>query len=325
MYLENGTQNSSPRISYFSDRGTVMPVEDVNILLSTYNGEKYLAPLLKSLVSQTYRHLKFTIRDDGSSDSTLDILEKFAQEHEAVKLIKGKNIGVLQSYFMLLQEAEPSGYYAFCDQDDVWLEDKVERAIDAIRRYPEQEPVLYCSGYALVDENLSRIGKQHASKIRPGFSNALVENIATGCTIVLNRAAREVLIRKIPQKALMHDWWSYLVISALGTVIYDPVPSVLYRQHSSNAVGVRSGFARMWLHRLSQYRQRKGARLVYQQVAEFYDLYGQDLDEEARKITEQFLSDRFWDRLKAVLAGVLYRQSFIDNLIFKVLYLSGKI
>lgn len=301
-----------------------MPV-DVNILLSTYNGEKYLPELLDSIANQTYPHLKITIRDDGSTDNTIAIIDEFARKRNGVVIIKGSHMGITGSFFTLLKEADPCGYYAFCDQDDVWLPDKVERAVNAINRFPEGTPVMYCSAYKLVDENLRPIGKPLSKAIIPGFGNALVENNATGCTIVLNNAARDKLVKKLPRRALMHDWWVYLVVSAFGTVIYDPVPSILYRQHSSNVVGVKVNPLSRWANRVRQYKDRNGERLIRQQVCEFYELYKDELDEKVLEMTERFLDDSLTNRLKTMFSKTFYRRSVIDNLIFKALYLAKRI
>ncbi|MGI6428469.1 MAG: glycosyltransferase family 2 protein [Syntrophomonadaceae bacterium] len=281
----------------------------VNILLSTYNGEKYLGELLHSLVNQSYPFIKITIRDDGSSDDTISIVENFVERHNHIQLIKGQNLQVIRSFFTLLQEADYSGYYAFCDQDDVWRSDKIERAVDAINRYPVSKPVMYCSDYSLVDENLNPIGKPWKVKKKPVFGNALVENIATGCTIVINQAARAVLINKLPTKnVLMHDWWIYIVISALGKVIYDTTPSILYRQHSSNVVGANAHIISELVHRVRKYRNRDDFKLISKQVSEFHELYKSEMDSKTLEVTEKFLNDRFFNRVKIFL-----EVRFIDN------------
>lgn len=297
----------------------------VNILLSTYNGEQYLGELITSLVNQTYPYLKITIRDDGSTDNTISIVKSFAEKWSNIKLIRGQNLGVINSFFTLLQEAEYSGYYAFCDQDDVWLPDKMDRAINAINNYPTNKPVMYCSAYSLVDEKLKHIGKPPKATNKPAFANALVENIATGCTIVINQAAREILVDKLPQNALMHDWWIYLVISAVGEVIYDPSPSILYRQHASNVVGAKANAISKWVNRVRQYKTRDDERLILQQVSEFYELYKCEMDIKTLEMAESFLNDSFTNRFNNVFNSPFYRQSAIDNFIFKLLYLNKKI
>ena len=298
---------------------------EVNILLSTYNGEKYLHELLNSLDKQSYPFFKITIRDDGSSDNTINIIENYAKNRNNLKLIKGKNLGVIKSFFTLVQEADNSDYYAFCDQDDVWLPNKIERAINAISLYPKNRPVMYCSAYNLVDENLNSIGKTSNKAKRPSLENALVENIATGCTIVINKAAHNILINKLPQNALMHDWWMYLVVVVFGDVIYDPVPSILYRQHGSNAIGVKVNIIAKWMNRIKQYRSRRGERFISQQVSEFYELYKDELDIHNSELITRFLQNGFFYRIYNILNGTIYRHSIIDNFIFKILYLNKRL
>ena len=127
-------------------------------------------------------------------------------------------------------------YAAFCDQDDVWLPDKLSSAVEALQGV--EGPGLYCCAVRLVIQSLPDI-KVHRRCVRgPSFENALVENIATGCTIVLNRAAIDLLASRSPRALLMHDAWCYLVLAGCGRVVYDPRPHVLYRLHASNTIGV---------------------------------------------------------------------------------------
>lgn len=299
--------------------------DDVNILLSTYNGEKYLPELLESLTNQTYSPVKITIRDDGSRDNTIKTIETFAAGRKNISFYKGENLGVVNSFFWLLREAETSGYYALCDQDDVWLPDKLERAVDAINEHSKGKPMMYCSAYNLVDKKLNFIGKRSTKIKKPSYGNALVENIATGCTVVINNSARDILINKLPENALMHDWWIYLVVSAFGQVIYDPNPSILYRQHASNVVGAQANMMTKWMNRVKQYKKRNGERLIFQQVFEFYNLYKNQMDKKTLDITEKFLNDTLINRIKNCFFSPFYRQSAIDNMIYKILYLQKKI
>ena len=302
-----------------------MYINDINVLLSTYNGEKYLPELLESLANQTYSPVKITIRDDGSRDNTIKTIETFAAGRNNLSFYKGENLGVVNSFFMLLKNADASGYYSFCDQDDVWLPDKLERAVDAINKHSKSKPVIYCSAYNLVDEKLNYIGKPLTTIKKPSFGNALVENLATGCTVVINNSARDILINKLPQNALMHDWWMYLVISAFGQVIYDPNPSILYRQHASNVVGAQANMMTKWMNRVKQYKKRNGERLIFQQVLEFYNLYKNQMDKKTLDITEKFLNDTLINRITNCFFSPFYRQSAIDNMIYKILYLQKKI
>lgn len=304
--------------------------QKVRILLSTYNGEKYFREQLESLVNQTYPHIEIYIRDDGSTDGTNAIARLYASQYNNIKVFQEQNIGVINSFFSLLRynASEEVHFFAFCDQDDIWKPEKVERAVQQIKSAKDHiiKPILYCSGYTLFNEKTQSQIDYTISPVRPSFSNAIVENIATGCTVVLNRAARDLLILKKPQKALMHDAWCYLVISAFGSVIYDPYHSLYYRQHDNNTIGSAMNFREKWYRKIQNYLKRKGTRVMSMQVEEFLKLFKDDLDSNEKNIINNFLSLKTIDRIRGVLANSLfYRQSAVDNLIFKILYLLKKI
>ena len=155
------------------------------VLLSTYNGAAYLEPLLDSLLAQSHPDVTVLVRDDGSKDSTLDILARYAGRHASVRVTPGQNLGVVRSFFELLESAGPEyDAWFFCDQDDVWLAQKIEVAMAAISSIPENVPGMYCSRVEYVDDRDKSLGVS----VLPGhigMNNALVENIASGCTIAL--------------------------------------------------------------------------------------------------------------------------------------------
>jgi glycosyltransferase involved in cell wall biosynthesis len=296
--------------------------QKVNILLSTFNGERFLVEQLESILSQTYKNVVIHVRDDGSSDRTREILSNYAFEYpQYLKVDFGNNLGVIKSFFELLCNSDSKcDYFAFCDQDDVWKKDKISNAIAAIEDY-SSHPAMYCSNYYLVDENLNIIRCKKKNDVKPSFYNALVENIATGCTIVINKHARELIAKQVPKKALMHDWWFYLVVSAFGAVIYDSNESMFYRQHSSNVVGVKSNLLDKWISRVKRFKARQGMPFVTEQAEEFRNIFGSLLSLSKKEGLNRFLDERnsFWGRLAYAVKGESYRQSFIDNFIFKIL------
>ena len=210
----------------------------VTVLLSTYNGSKFLQQQLNSLYEQTYPNIRILVRDDGSSDSTRSILEN-EQINGRIDILRGhKNLGPALSFFELLHNAAltETEYVAFCDQDDVWHPHKIEHAVSALRVVADNCPALFCSRLEIVDEQLNHIGFTNTPK-KVGFGNALVENVATGCTMVLNRKAVELICTHLPSKVLMHDWWCYLVLSCFGKIIFDSNANIKYRQHGNNTIG----------------------------------------------------------------------------------------
>jgi glycosyltransferase involved in cell wall biosynthesis len=213
----------------------------VNILLSTFCGESYLPDQLSSIVEQKNVDWHLFWRDDGSNDRSVDYVQKFSEKNPrcvtSVDIHTGR-IGAAKAYMALLEAAPEDGFFAFCDQDDVWLPDKLSRAIRKLQQSPAHVPALYCTRQRLVDQDLKPIGLSPSLRYSPSFGNALVQNIASGCTIVMNAAARRVILAVQMPDISVHDWWAYLLVTgAGGRVIFDNTPSILYRQHRANAIG----------------------------------------------------------------------------------------
>jgi glycosyltransferase involved in cell wall biosynthesis len=155
-------------------------MDTVQVLLSTYNGERYLAELIESLLQQDYPNTEILVRDDGSTDGTVLILSQYAAQGR-LRLVKGRNVGVPSSYFELLAlSSEEAAFCAFCDQDDVWNRDKLSRAVAQLKGARQDHPVLYCTAVDVVNEELGNIGRSAPLKRPLGFRNALVQNVATG-------------------------------------------------------------------------------------------------------------------------------------------------
>lgn len=296
-------------------------VKRTQVLLSTFNGAKYLEPLLQSVLNQDYPKLEIIVRDDGSTDGTVPLLEHYCKLYSNVKLLKGENIGPAQSFLELLRLAD-ADYVAFCDQDDVWEIDKLSRAEGFLGAVAEDIPALYCARVRIVDENLRPIGLSRMPHRGLSFENALVENVATGCTILINAKARELINRHTPSFMLMHDWWAYLVVSAFGKVVYDPLPKVYYRQHSANVIGVKTG-SHFWLARVERFLREGSKRLVRRQAQEFATVYGARLPPDKGAILARFLEGRttLYQKIRYAFSPDVYRQSSIDNLILRVLLL----
>ena len=214
----------------------------VGILLSTFNGEQYLEEQLKSIADQSYRNWRILWRDDGSSDGSREIMEAFTEwvgRARCVEIgIRGMHLGAAKSFFSLLREVEEYRLVAFADQDDVWLPDKLQRAIDHLIAQAPGVPSLYCGRQAIVGERLERRGLSPLPRFGPGFPSALLQNIVTGCTAMLNQEAVRLVNSVPPPGNTVHDWWSYILVAAAGGhIIFDPIPAILYRQHGHNAIG----------------------------------------------------------------------------------------
>lgn len=233
-----------------SERATSSVPYTVAALMCTYRGARYIESQLESIAAQTYPHWRLFVSDDGSDDETLEILQRFRANgnQQRVRVFHGPKQGFARNFFSLIARPEVrADFYAFTDQDDEWHPHKLERAVERLRRMPSDAPVLYGSRSELVDENGRRIGFSHRCRRPSSFANALVQNIVSGNTMVLNHNALE-LIRAAGTDidVSAHDWWAYLLITGSGgAMVYDPYPTVRYRQHLSNLYGSNVSYAAM--------------------------------------------------------------------------------
>jgi glycosyltransferase involved in cell wall biosynthesis len=233
----------------------------VCIVLATYNGARYLDIQLQSIAAQTHRNWSLLIRDDGSSDDTMQVLSRWQAEHPAkIRFVEGvdANRGPAGNFSALLECAD-APYVALCDQDDVWQPDRLElglariRAIEALRG--ADHPTLVHSDLEVVDADLNTIATSlwHHQFLRPDrerdLRHVMVQNVVTGCSALMNRSLVR-LATPIPSNAVMHDWWIALVAASLGSVDHLDLPLVRYRQHGRNDTG-----AKPW-----------GLRFVYRQA-----------------------------------------------------------
>lgn len=222
----------------------------IDILLSTYNGEKYLNELLNSIKDQTYINWHLIIRDDGSIDSTQIIIDKFKVKYPGkISQIESKqNVGVIKSFEILMQHTV-SDYIMFCDQDDVWLPTKIELTYEKITQFEKEypnKPILIHTDLMVVDKYLNVISNSfwYYSRIRPellvDFNYLAVKNAVTGCTAMINSKVKNI-IPKSTQNTLMHDSWITLnIANELGVIAYIDRPTILYRQHDNNVLGANN-------------------------------------------------------------------------------------
>lgn len=221
----------------------------VAVLLSTYNGAAYLRAQLDSIAAQDHADWTLLWRDDDSTDGTVAILDRFAAERPTGQCRRAAcDAGRLRptaSFMVLLREATREqgscDLIGFADQDDIWLPHKLARAAAALSACDPAIPALYSARQVLVDAALRRVALSAQLQPPPGFPAALTQNLATGCTVMMNRAAARLVAGSSHPATSLHDWWCYLVVSAAGgRFLIDDEPAVLYRQHGGNLVGAPS-------------------------------------------------------------------------------------
>jgi glycosyltransferase involved in cell wall biosynthesis len=220
-------------------------MDRVAILLCTYNGSAFLDQQLESFASQTHDNWVIYASDDGSSDETLDILTGFQTKYgqDRLTVCSGPRQGFAKNFMSLVKNHTiTADYFAFSDQDDIWLEDKLERSIAKLAGSPQGVPTLYCSRTRLINADRRVTGFSPLFTKLPGFRNALVQSLAGANTMLINNAARDLLAETADDAHIVaHDWLAYLLVSGCGgKVIYDPVPTLDYRQHGGNLIGANS-------------------------------------------------------------------------------------
>lgn len=296
----------------------------VEVLMSTYDGERYVEPQVVSILDQTHADLRLVVRDDGSRDRTLDALRAVADPRLEVR--EGSNLGLPSAFFALLDASgDDADLWALADQDDVWLPTKLERAV--ARLDGVAGPALYCARVAVVDERLRPLYLHELPWRGPSFANALVQNIALGCTVVLNRAARDLLRARWPRECVMHDAWMYLVVAALGTVVYDHEPVVLYRQHGGNSVGMGRGPLSRLAGRVRRQLSPEGPGKHGRQDAELLRLFGDRLSPAQRALVAQLpvSGAPLPRRLAYAATGPAHRQTRGSDAVLKALGVLGRV
>lgn len=277
----------------------------IQILMAVYNGERYIAAQIESIFAQTYPHFQITVRDNASTDRTVEIVRALAsREPGRLRLLDGdgQNVGAMGNFTRLLDQARPD-YVMFADADDVWLPDKIERTLAEMRRLENQHgsdlPLLVHTDLRVVDAELRTLADSFwryqflDPRLSRRFNRMLVQNVVTGCTTMLNGPLVS-LARPVAPETIMHDWWIGLVASGLGEVGWVDTPTMLYRQHGRNDTGARRwGRKLVAAKAMSLLRDTSLREAVYRtcrQAEAFSRRFGSQLSPERRQIVEDYAS-----------------------------------
>lgn len=298
-------------------------MDKVIVLISTYNGERFLREQINSLLAQEDVIVDILVRDDGSTDNTVNILNEY-QEKGILKWYTGENKKPALSFLDLVQKSPKARYYAFCDQDDIWKPEKLKRALMYIKKEEEnEEPILYCANYQLVNENLKELpDNKHVSTTR--LNEAVVSSCATGCTIVFNTTLMIALKKYIPRNIVMHDDWAHKVCLAIGgKVFYDKTKVIYYRQHGNNADGGVHSLRKRIFNILRRVKNKDCIRSL--QLQEIIHGYEKEIDiknlELIRKVA--YYNKSFISRIKVVFSKEINTPYNKLNIGFKIAILLG--
>lgn len=295
----------------------------VAVLISTYNGEKFLKEQLDSILNQTYKNIEIVIRDDGSKDSTLEIIKEYQKKYSNIVLKEGVNVGFMSSFFKLLGMAN-ADYYAYCDQDDVWLENKIELAVNELNNADDTKPNLVFGNSDYYDENMQFISKGAEHKWF-NFRNSLYECCGQGMTMTINKKARDLIIENIPENCFFHDWWTYMICSGMGNVFYNDITTVKYRRFKKNSTAEGQNILNVFFWRIEKLFAEGGMQKIKKQQLEYNKMFYGMLLPENREIADIFIQKNynFFKVLKKMFYPHKLRRKMTDDLIVRILFLFG--
>ena len=304
----------------------------IAIVLAFYNGDKYINQLLRSIFAQTYKNFHIFIFDDNSiKPLKFNDLEINSYEKSKVSIKRRKkNLGFAKNFLKGLADINSSfDYYSYCDQDDIWLPNKLEKGINILEKVSNNKPSLYGTATYITDEYCQKIiGNSILIKRPLNFRNAILQSYAGGNTMIFNKIAKKEIVKKINLiNPVSHDWWSYLLLSGLGgEIFYDCESSLMYRQHKNNLMGTNKTFKGR-IKRISSlirgdfrvYLDRNIKSLSYQEIS---------LTQENKLFLERLIIGRNSNFIKRIIfysRSGIYRQNDIGNLIFFFFFIFKKI
>lgn len=287
------------------------------ILMSTYNGEKFLKDQLNSLLRQIIPEnyeLNILIRDDGSNDSTIEILDEYKNKGN-LEWYNGENLKPAKSFWDLIKKAPESDYYCFCDQDDIWMDNKIMRAINALQNENNMlQPLLYCSNVMVADSDCKPLYPlDNKIEKNTDFANSLLYSLAPGCTMVFNNAARREFIKYNMDRdfEIIHDWLAHKIVAMLGKVIYDAIPTMYYRQHGNNVIGAQNTNKLVIFFKKIKRILGKNANVRSMCAKSLLKVYGQEISEENKDILNMVA---FYQSNRNLKKDFLNAKGFSNNL-----------
>lgn len=295
-----------------SGRGRMHSTDKIAILMATYNGEKYICQQIDSILSQTCKDWELYIHDDGSTDNTVAVVESYVEKYpDKIHLIDGKSTGGAKYNFFYMFGQVEAPYYMTCDQDDVWLDKKIELTYDKMLAIEDKAdvPCLVYTELRVVDSELNTIADtmseyQSLDCHKRTINQFILQNSVTGCTMMINRALRDKMLRITDiDNTIMHDWWAALVAAQFGKTAFIDEATILYRQHGDNSLGALGInklsyiVRRVWQKNQIQESLRLG-RLQAREFAKTYNLPADSLavryaalEGKSRRVRQRFYKE----------------------------------
>jgi len=296
----------------------------VAVIMSTYNGEKYLKEQIESIMNQTYKNFDLIIRDDCSSDSTVSIIKQFMEDYKNIKLLNGeKNLGFIKSFYTLLQENNDYDYYSYADQDDYWENTKIEKIVKELDKLDNNLPNMGFCYSDYYDDDLKFLNVGSRNKMN-SFRNSLVECISQGMTMIINKKARDIIVEKKSENSLYHDQWTYMICSGLGNVVCVEEPLVRYRRLSNNVTAEGKGIIAVLKWRIKKLIFGGGFKKFKYQILDFKELFYNDLNQEQKKCLDLFSQKyNLCNAIKKTFSAKRFRSKIIDEIFVRICFLFG--
>lgn len=293
----------------------------INVIMSTYNGQKYLKQQMDSILAQNYPNVDIVVRDDGSTDATNDILTGYTSK-ENVDVIKGDNEGFCKSFYDALQSADESEYYAFCDQDDIWYPEKLTTAYNWLRKQCRDIPLLYYCHLREIDENGDTIGKKQLDAGSVSLPRIMTGTFGEGMAMVINRKCRDMMLEMNPENMDAHDWAASAIALGMGKVYID---EDVYADHRRLPQSVSIGsFKKKILWFRSELFGKNNIRM---RNMEFYRCFSNRLPSDNYVIAKAFGSEKVsaTTQLKKVFYPRRWRPDIPGEIAMRILMLCGKV
>ena len=290
----------------------------VEILLATYNGDAFIKEQLDSILNQSFKDWRLIVRDDGSTDQTLNILHKYIQKYpNQIELYKNNqhNTGATKNFSKLLEFSE-ANYLMLCDQDDVWMPDKIgttfNKMLEMENTFGNEMPLLVHTDLTVVDENRDVLAPSISKYKKINLYNSkklnrlIVQNPVFGCTVMINRKLRDMVI-PIPDEAMVHDWWVALVANAFGKICYLNEQTIYYRQHKKNVVGAKREGLQYYFKQLLNFNQSKSDLFnSIKQCSAFCNRYSNKLDRKTYEVLRHYSCLKKYNLIKRRLILLKY-------------------
>lgn len=303
----------------------------VNILMATYNGAKYVKDQLDSLIAQTYDNIDIYIRDDGSKDNTVAVIQEYIRQNTSNKRIilldnKGINLGCPYSFYEIFRQCQPAKYYSMCDQDDIWYPEKIAWAVERLEKEEDNQVLVYYSASDYSDAEGNLIRKSPMQKEQLSLTDVLYYTPGSGFTMLINEQARRKLILDVEPGPELHDRWLIRGGVCFGKVIYEPRATASHIRHESAVTAGDAGNANLLLNFIKKELAGDDAKKEKEALQFFEKTFGSRLSEEQQKSLRIFTkSNSFVGWFQKVFYPKRLRTRLGGELALRFLFMIGKI